>query len=63
MAWTRRRAREPRTRTWAEESARGRGNEAPRLSECRHAHLNEKIGASERIRTLNPDLGKVVLYP
>jgi hypothetical protein len=25
--------------------------------------LKEKIGAGEGIRTLDPDLGKVVLYP
>ena len=36
-----------------------RVNSAPAL----HIDLSWKIGAGEGIRTLDPDLGKVVLYP
>jgi hypothetical protein len=34
-----------------------------RAANHRHLILREKTGAGEGIRTLDPDLGKVVLYP
>jgi hypothetical protein len=31
--------------------------------QLRRGHMSENNGAGEGIRTLDPDLGKVVLYP
>ncbi len=41
----------------------GRRQRVRTLSAPRNDKLGEKIGAGEGIRTLDPDLGKVVLYP